>query len=40
MGSLQHLQDIIRDKYNLEPSALDPHKAMREPATLGEEAME
>jgi acyl carrier protein len=30
MGSLQHLQDIIRDKYNLEPSALDPHKAMRE----------
>ena len=30
MGSLQHLQDIIRDKYNLEPSALDPHKSMRE----------
>ena len=30
MGSLQHLQDIIREKYNLEPSALDPHQSMRE----------
>ncbi len=30
MGSLQYLQDIIREKYNLEPSALDPHQSMRE----------
>jgi acyl carrier protein len=30
MGSLQHLQDIIRDKYNLDPSAFDPHLSMRE----------
>ena len=30
MGALQHLQDIIREKYNLEPSALDPHQSMRE----------
>lgn len=30
MGSLQHLQDIIREKYNLEPAALDPHRSMRE----------
>ena len=30
MGSMQHLQDIIREKYNLEPSALDPHQSMRE----------
>jgi acyl carrier protein len=30
MGSLQRLQEIIRDKYNLEPSALDPHRSMRE----------
>jgi acyl carrier protein len=30
MGSLRDLQDIIRDKYNLEPSALDPHRSMRE----------
>jgi acyl carrier protein len=30
MGSLQHLQDIIREKYNIEPSALDPHQSMRE----------
>ena len=29
MGSLQHLQDIIREKYNIEPSALDPHQSMR-----------
>jgi acyl carrier protein len=30
MGSLQHLQDIIREKYNLEPSAFDPNQSMRE----------
>ena len=30
MGSLQHLQDIIREKYNIEPSALDLHQSMRE----------
>ena len=30
MGSLQQLQDIIRDKYNLDPTALDPHQSMRE----------
>jgi acyl carrier protein len=30
MGSLQHLQRIIREKYNLDPSTLDPHQSMRE----------
>jgi len=30
MGSLQHLQDIIREKYNLDPAAFDPHQSMRE----------
>lgn len=30
MGSLQHLQDIIREKYNLDPSTLDPQQSMRE----------
>jgi acyl carrier protein len=30
MGSLQHLQDIIREKYNLEPSTFDPNQSMRE----------
>lgn len=30
MSSLQDLQDIIRDKYNIEPSALDPDRSMRE----------
>lgn len=30
MGSLQHLQDIIREKYSLEPPAFDPHQSMRE----------
>jgi acyl carrier protein len=30
MGSLQHLQDIIREKYDLEPPALDPQRSMRE----------
>ena len=30
MSSLGELQDIIREKYNLEPAALDPHLSMRE----------
>ena len=30
MDSLQHLQEIIREKYNLDPSTLDPHQSMRE----------
>jgi len=30
MSSLQDLQNIIRDKYNIEPEALDPHQPMRE----------
>jgi acyl carrier protein len=30
MGSLGDLLEIIRDKYNIEPSALDPHLSMRE----------
>jgi acyl carrier protein len=30
MSSLQDLQNIIRDKYNIEPSALDPDRSMRE----------
>jgi len=30
MASLQQLQDIIRDKYNIEPAALDPQRSMRE----------
>jgi acyl carrier protein len=30
MGSLPQLQEIIREKYNIEPSALDPNLSMRE----------
>ncbi|HEX6018288.1 MAG TPA: acyl carrier protein [Burkholderiaceae bacterium] len=30
MSSLGELQHIIREKYNLEPAALDPHVSMRE----------
>lgn len=30
MGSLQQLQEIIRDKYNLDPSTFDAHQSMRE----------
>ena len=30
MGSLQQLQEIIREKYNLDPAAFDPHQSMRE----------
>jgi len=30
MGSLQDLQNIIRDKYNIDPATLDAHAPMRE----------
>jgi acyl carrier protein len=30
MSSLGDLQNIIREKYNIEPSALDPNLSMRE----------
>lgn len=30
MSSLGDLQRIIREKYNIEPAALDPHLSMRE----------
>jgi acyl carrier protein len=30
MGSLRHLQDIIREKYSLDPAAFDPRQSMRE----------
>lgn len=30
MSSLGDLQNIIREKYNIEPEALDPHQPMRE----------
>jgi acyl carrier protein len=30
MSSLGELQNIIREKYNIEPSALDPNLSMRE----------
>lgn len=30
MSSLQELQNIIRDKYRIDPATLDPHKSMRE----------
>jgi len=30
MSSLGDLQDIIREKYGIEPGALDPHLSMRE----------
>ena len=30
MSSLTDLQNIIREKYNIEPSALDPNLSMRE----------
>jgi acyl carrier protein len=30
MSSLGDLQNIIRDKYNIEPGALDPNLSMRE----------
>jgi len=30
VSSLGDLQNIIREKYNIEPAALDPHLSMRE----------
>jgi len=30
MNSLGELQQIIREKYDLDPAALDPHVSMRE----------
>jgi acyl carrier protein len=30
MSSLKELQDLIQEKYGIEPSALDPHASMRE----------
>jgi acyl carrier protein len=30
MSSLRELQDLIREKYQIEPAALDPHVSMRE----------
>jgi acyl carrier protein len=29
MSSLKELQDLIQEKYGLDPSALDPHASMR-----------
>jgi len=30
MSSLRDLQDMIREKYHIEPGALNPHQSMRE----------
>lgn len=30
MSSLKELQDLIQEKYGIEPSALDPNASMRE----------
>lgn len=30
MSSLKELQELIHEKYGIEPSALDPHASMRE----------
>lgn len=30
MSSLKELQDLIQEKYGLDPAALDPHASMRE----------
>ena len=30
MGSLKELQDLIQEKYGIEPSTLDPNASMRE----------
>ncbi|MEO8135687.1 MAG: acyl carrier protein [Betaproteobacteria bacterium] len=30
MSTLQELQELIREKYGIEESALDPHASMRE----------
>jgi len=34
MSSLKELQDLIHEKYGIEPSALDPHASMREKGGL------
>ncbi|HEY9026326.1 MULTISPECIES: acyl carrier protein [Variovorax] len=34
MSSLKELQDLIQDKYGIEPSKLDPHASMRETGGL------
>ena len=30
MSSLKELQDLIHEKYGIDPSSLDPHASMRE----------
>ena len=30
MSSLKELQDLIQEKYGIEPAALDPHASMRD----------
>jgi acyl carrier protein len=32
MSSLKELQDLIHEKYGIDPSTLDPHASMREKA--------
>ncbi len=34
MSSLKELQDLIHEKYGIEPSKLDPHASMRETGGL------
>lgn len=34
MSSLKELQDLIHEKYGIEPSTLDPHASMRETGGL------
>ncbi|MBB4224323.1 acyl carrier protein [Variovorax guangxiensis] len=34
MSSLKDLQDLIQEKYGIEPSKLDPHASMRETGGL------
>ncbi|KQW55255.1 MULTISPECIES: acyl carrier protein [unclassified Variovorax] len=34
MSSLKELQDLIHEKYDIEPSKLDPHASMRETGGL------
>ncbi|MBB3642916.1 acyl carrier protein [Variovorax atrisoli] len=34
MSSLKELQDLIQEKYGIEPSKLDPHASMRETGGL------
>jgi len=30
MSSLKELQDLVQEKYGVDPAALDPHESMRE----------